>query len=220
LAALAQHGGRVWGPPPYQRGGGRLVSGEHRANGQSRPAILPSGPALGALLPRVVGFYIIPKYIKARRHRTSFTIYFRWASAGEEAFSQPGPELNPVLATQDLPETLPLRRRASPWSRSCAAPRAVRCKWTTPRRVCRRVPLRIDCSERRALSAMRRQQAISFMNQDRPANEPGGLDWRPEHGGSRHPINARAVDWFLPRPDLVRRCRCPTDLYNSQPRKS
>ena len=47
--------------------------------------------------------------------------------------------------------------------------------------------LRIDCSERRALSAMRRQQATSFMNQDRPANEPGGLDWRPEHGGSGGP---------------------------------
>jgi hypothetical protein len=42
----------------------------------------------------------------------------------------------------------------------------------------------------------------------------GVLRWRPVRWG-RHSINAGAVDWFLPRPDLVRRCRCPTDPHKA-----
>ena len=60
----------LMGPVPYdqrearrKRSGpifGNAAAASHQLHKQSRPAIMPSGPAL-ARLPRVVRFYIVPK---------------------------------------------------------------------------------------------------------------------------------------------------------------
>jgi hypothetical protein len=60
-------------------------------NGQSRPAIMPSGPALGALLPRVVRFTSLLSELKPDAIATSVTIYFRWfRQAGSPGFPSSG----------------------------------------------------------------------------------------------------------------------------------
>ena len=53
--------GGVGGRHPINAGAVDWFRRGTEPNEQGRPAIMPGGPALGALLPRVVRFYIIPK---------------------------------------------------------------------------------------------------------------------------------------------------------------
>ena len=55
------HGGGSEGRHPINAGAVDWFRRGTEPNEQGRLAIMPGGPALGALLPRVVRFYIIPK---------------------------------------------------------------------------------------------------------------------------------------------------------------
>ena len=71
-------GGRVGAATLSMRGRSIGFRRGTEPNGQSRPAIMPSGPALGALLPRVVRFTSSLSELKPDAIATSVTIYFRW----------------------------------------------------------------------------------------------------------------------------------------------
>ena len=85
------HGGSG-GPPPYQRGGGRLVSGGTEPNGPGRPATMPSGPALGALLPPRGAIFtsLLRKLKPTPSRRTSQIISVGSAPSGEPCFPHQG----------------------------------------------------------------------------------------------------------------------------------
>jgi hypothetical protein len=75
------------------------------------------------------------------------------------------------------------------------------------------------------MQELRRQQTASPMKKtarlmNRAVKEKRTLVGGLSEGGGAAALSTRdAVDWFVPRPDLARRCRCPTDLHNNQPRE-